>query len=522
MQLSRASGILLHPSSLPASPGIGTLGAEAYRFVDWLVEAGQSLWQVLPLGPTGYGDSPYASFSSFAGNPLLVDLDALVADGLLSREETAPPEWIRSEGPIDYGAVVHWKKPLLRIAARSFLGRGGSPAYRDFVKRAAFWLDEYALFMDIKDYHDRMASEEGKPGGLWHGLWPKELAARKRGALVAWARGREREIEERKAEQFFFFAQWEALRSYARAKGVSLIGDIPIFVAPDSADAWANQRLFQLTPGGAPLRVAGVPPDYFSETGQLWGNPLYDWKAMAHDQYRWWVARMRWTLSLVDYVRVDHFRGFESYWSVPSDERTAVNGRWVKGPGAALFKALRRSLGDLPIIAEDLGVITDEVRALREGLGLPGMRVLQFAFDPAEAKKNGMINPFLPHMYEPNTVVYTGTHDNDTTLGWISAAGGDTLALVRRYLGAGAAGPELARALVRAAYLSVAAFAIVPLQDVLGIGSEGRMNTPSTSGANWAWRAGRGTPGADEAAWLKELSFVSARNGLLAREQAPE
>ena len=512
MQLHRSSGILLHPTSLPGSPGIGTLGSAAYRFVDWLAEARQTLWQILPLGPTGYGDSPYASFSTFAGNPLLIDLDALVSEGLLSREECAPPEYVKATAPVDYGAVVHWKTPLLRAAAKNFAAAGRTREYEDFSGKEAYWLEDYALFRDIKRYYDDKAATEGLHGKLWNNFWPRELASRDQRALREWRKVRAEGIEEERIIQFFFFRQWRALKKYANGKGISIIGDIPIFVAADSSDVWANQRLFQLNPDGTPERVAGVPPDYFSETGQLWGNPLYDWKAMKRDGYAWWKRRIAAALSLVDFVRVDHFRGFESYWSVPASDTTAMNGEWIEGPDHGFFAAIRKTLGDVPIIAEDLGVITDKVRALRDDFDLPGMRVLQFAFDANEAGKNGFVNSFLPHMYEPRTVVYTGTHDNDTMQGWIDGAAAPEIEMIRQYLGGTTPEAELVPELLRLAMMSVAAFAVFPLQDVYSIGSEGRMNAPSTLGANWAWRMSENHFDSGKAAWLASLSRLYARN----------
>ncbi len=512
MRLRRSSGILLHPTSLPGSPGIGTLGKEAYRFVDWLAEARQTLWQILPLGPTGYGDSPYASFSTFAGNPLLIDLATLVTEGLLSREECEPPAHIGDTGPVDFGAVVHWKNPLLRVAARKFAAAGGTPEYAAFAKAQAYWLDDYALFRDIKSHYDQEAAKAGLQGKLWNNYWPKELATRDMKALREWKTAHAGGIEEERIIQFFFFRQWTALKSYANSKGISIIGDIPIFVAADSSDVWANQSLFQLNHDGTPRRVAGVPPDYFSATGQLWGNPLYDWKAMKKDGYAWWIQRIRATLSLVDYVRVDHFRGFESYWSVPAAEKTAMNGEWVKGPGHDFFGAVRKALGDVPILAEDLGVITDEVRALRDDFDLPGMRVLQFAFDANEAGKNGFTNSFLPHMYGERTIVYTGTHDNDTMQGWLDAAAAPEREMIREYLGCMSDDSRLVPELIRLAMMSVAVFAVFPLQDIFTIGNEGRMNAPSTLGANWAWRMDEGHFSREKASWLAKLSRLYARN----------
>ncbi len=512
MKLARSSGVLLHPTSLPTTPGIGTLGSEAYRFVDWLSDAGQTLWQILPLGPTGYGDSPYASFSTFAGNPLLVDLDILVAQGYLTQDDVIPPDYIKDSGPVDFGSVVWWKTPILKKAAKKFLESADTRDFNDFLRRNASWLDDFALFMDIKEFHDAQAQEQGLQGKLWNNFWPKELATRDAKALREWARSRGAFLDSHKAIQFFFFSQWAALKKYANDKGISIIGDVPIFVAADSADVWSNQRLFQLNRDGTPKAVAGVPPDYFSATGQLWGNPLYDWHAMKKDGYAWWVARIRHILDLVDYIRVDHFRGFEAYWAIPAGEPTAINGRWVKGPDHDFFRTIRKKLGDLPILAEDLGLITDEVKRLRDDFSLPGMKVLQFAFDVSEAGKEGFTNPFLPHMYGENSVVYTGTHDNDTMRGWIDNASPAEISLVHDYLGGKTAQEDIVGELVRVSLMSVAVFAIFPLQDIYGLGSETRMNTPSTLGNNWTWRMDRALLENSRAAWLKKLSRLYARN----------
>lgn len=512
MSFRRSSGILLHPTSLPGSPGIGTLGTQAYRFIDWLESAGQTLWQILPLGPTGYGDSPYASFSTFAGNPLLIDLDFLVKEAVLTKSDIVPPDYIQSSGPIDFGAVVWWKLPLLRKAAKNFLQNGSNSDYQEFLVSNKAWLDDYALFMDIKNFFDQKARDEGLSGRLWNNYWPRDLATRDKKALVSWVTEHFESIQEEKAIQFFFFRQWKDLRAYAHTKGISIIGDIPIFVAADSADVWSNQQFFQLNKDGTPKFVAGVPPDYFSETGQLWGNPLYDWSALKKDSYSWWERRITATLQMVDYARIDHFRGFEAYWSVPANETTAMNGKWIKGPDHDFFNAIKRRLGDLPILAEDLGVITDDVRSLRDDFGFPGMKVLQFAFDANEAGKNGFTNAFLPHMYDRHSIVYTGTHDNDTMRGWLDHAAGPESDMVKKYLGGHVSDKDLVHELLRMALMSVAVFAIFPIQDVYDIGSEGRMNEPSTVGRNWTWRMGMEHFAEKEARWLKETSRMYARN----------
>lgn len=477
MHFPRASGILLHPTSLPGPWGIGDLGSAAYRFVDFLTAAGQHLWQILPLGPTGYGDSPYQCFSAFAGNPLLVSFEPLVQAGLLREDElyAAAQPFGAALHPqqVDYGAVIAFKLPLLRESftrMRAGVAPELAAAFADFCTAQAGWLDDYALFMALKDAHN---------GASWH-TWEPELRTRKAAALRQARRDLAEPIMLQQYLQFLFFSQWMPLKAYANERGITIIGDAPIFVAYDSADVWANPKLFFLDEQGQPTVVAGVPPDYFSATGQLWGNPLYRWDRMAKDGYDWWVARLRQTLSTVDILRLDHFRGFEAYWEVPASEATAINGRWVAGPGAALFTALRDALGDLPIIAEDLGLITPEVDALRTAFDLPGMKVLQFAFGD-DAK-----NVYLPHNYEQSTVVYTGTHDNDTTIGWFHTAPQHERENAQRYLGRD--GSDIAWDLIRLALMSVADMAIFPLQDVLRVDGFGRMNTPGRAAGNWAWR----------------------------------
>lgn len=512
METKRASGILLHPTSLPGAHGIGTLGKEAYRFVDWLKEAHQTLWQILPLGPTGYGDSPYASFSTFAGNPLLIDLELLVEQNILTPSDIVPPDYIHPEGSVDFGSVTWWKLPLLHKAAANFLSAGANSDFTTFCKQQQTWLDDYALFMSIKSFYDRKAQEENLEGRLWNNYWDSALATRNPGALTEWTEAHPREINEFKCIQFFFFSQWFSVKAYANEQGISIIGDIPIFVAPDSADVWANQQLFQLHPDGSPIAVAGVPPDYFSKTGQLWGNPLYNWEAMKKSEYTWWKERIKATLSMVDCIRVDHFRGFEAYWAVPAGDKTAVNGRWIPGPDHDFFTAIRDSLGDIPLLAEDLGVITPAVARLRDDFDFPGMKVLQFAFDINEAGKSGLTNSFLPHMYTNRCIVYTGTHDNATMQEWLDDASTEEITLVRKYLGITNDETNLVDELVRLAFLSVADYAVFPLQDVYSIGRQGRMNTPSTLGGNWTWRMSYEHFSSERALWLKELSHLYARN----------
>ena len=500
---ARASGILLHPSSLPGGFGIGELGSAATRFLDWLSDSGQSLWQLLPLGPTGFGDSPYACFSSFAGNPLLVSLERLLALRLLLPEELGdmPPF---SPDRVDYGALISWKLPLLRRAADRFLASPPGdlgPRFESFRAAEAWWLDDYALFAALKT---RMS-------GAWNRAWPRPVALREPRELERLRGEMRAEIERERVIQLFFFTQWNEVRVQAAARGIRIIGDLPIFAASDSADVWSHRELFLLDGAGRPTRVSGVPPDYFAATGQLWGNPLYDWDALRREGFRFWIDRVRAAFRLFDLVRVDHFRGFEACWSVPADAPTAESGEWVTVPGDELFGALRGALGDLPIIAEDLGVITPEVAALRERVGFPGMRILQFAFDIGEAGRLDASNRFLPHNHAADSVVYTGTHDNDTSRGWWEKRSDAERAYFERY----APGPdeEIEWRLIRMAFASVCRFAVVPMQDVLGLGSEARLNAPGTSGsANWSWRAPERSLDAGTAHRLRELAELYGRS----------
>lgn len=466
---ARCSGILLHPTSLPGPGGIGSLGAEARRFVDFLADAGQSLWQILPLGPPGCGNSPYSCFSAFAGNPLLIDLDDLIAHGDLSRDDL---ERDFPAGRVDFEGVSGYKLDLLHRAAERFFSVGETPRMHAFWQfcDSTFWLHDYALFMAAKGHY----------GGKAWNRWPERLKRRDPGACSECCRLLGSEVGAQKYMQWQFFRQWHGVRSYANSRGIRIIGDAPIFVAMDSADVWCNQQIFRLDAGGHPTVVAGVPPDYFSKSGQRWGNPLYDWGRLAEDDYGWWVARVRNDLSLYDMVRIDHFRGFEAYWEIPAHERTAVRGRWVKGPGEGLFHALRRQIGDLPIVAEDLGIITREVEMLRDGLALPGMKVLQFAFD------GGPENAYLPHNHCRNAVVYSGTHDNDTTRGWFDSLGGEKQQRVCDYL---RSTPEdVVDVFIRTALGSVADLAVIPVQDLLQLDGSARMNVPGVAEGNWGWR----------------------------------
>ena len=473
MTFSRASGILLHPTSFPGRFGIGDLGAEAFRWVDFLAGACQKLWQILPLGPTGYGDSPYQCFSAFAGNPYLISPEKLVEDGLLSADDLRMLPAFPAH-TVDYGPVIQFKLQMLdKVYANFRRGAAGGlrAEFEAFKDAHASWLDDFALFMALK---------ESQGGAVWS-TWAPELVSRQPAALAAARAQLAEAVESQRLRQFLFFRQWSAVKAHANRAGIKVIGDIPIFVAYDSADVWANPGLFYLDEHGQSTAVAGVPPDYFSATGQLWGNPLYRWDVLKQTGYAWWIERFRATLAFVDIVRLDHFRGFEAYWEIPAGMPTAEGGQWVKGPGADFFTALQSVLGALPIIAEDLGVITPEMLALRDRFGLPGMKVLQFAFS-ADAT-----DPFLPHNYPHNCVVYSGTHDNDTTQGWYARTSTEhERDFARRYLGRD--GRDIAWDFIRLAFASVADMAVAPLQDVLNLGAEARMNLPGRPSGNWGWR----------------------------------
>lgn len=506
MRLTRTSGILLHPTSLPGRFGIGDLGREAYRFIDWLASAGQTFWQIMPLGPTGYGDSPYSSFSAFAGNTNLVSPEQLVESGLLDDSDIADaPD--SDAARVDYGKVIDYKRALLEKAFGKFREKvKADESLRDdyvgFTDFASSWLEDWALFAALKDEHE---------GESWH-KWEPGLARRDAGAV---ADAREKFAERAAAHKFFqyaFFRQWLKLKRYANERGVRVIGDMPIFVAHNSADVWAKPRLFKLKDDGSPRAVAGVPPDAFSETGQLWGNPLYDWDRMREEGFSWWVGRVRETLKIVDVIRLDHFRGFAAYWEVPAEHETAEHGRWVTAPGREVFGAMKSALGDeLPILAEDLGTITPDVHHLRDEFQFPGMRVLQFAFggDPHDTH--------LPHEYVRNTVAYTGTHDNDTVVGWFAQRSREDAPegerrereLCLKYLGADA--DAINWDFIRAAQMSVAVLSIAQLQDVLGLSSDARMNTPASAEGNWSWRFLEGALTDDLAARLRETTLIYGR-----------
>lgn len=484
MRFPRASGILLHPTCLPGAGGIGDFGREAFAFVDFLKEAGQKIWQVLPLNPTGYGDSPFQCFSARAGNHLLISLDALKDEGVLEDTDFSnSPQFPQDH--VDFGRVIGWKTALLKKAAARFLSQATGKdlrAFEEFCASNNQWLSDYALFM---------ACKEEQRGVAWN-QWPADISNRTPAGLEAATQRLKDAIAAIQFCQFEFFRQWQSLRDYAHSAGVRIIGDVPIYVALDSSDVWTNRNYFYTDEQGQPLKIAGVPPDYFSATGQCWGNPIYRWDRLKEDSYRWWIDRFRAALNLYDAVRIDHFRGFEAYWEIPGSEATAVNGRWMKGPGAELFEVLAKEFGDLPIIAENLGVITPEVEAIRQQFHFPGMAILQFAFgrDPQGPS-------FRPHNYSRELAAYTGTHDNDTTLGWWNSSGAtdstrtaqdvaEERAFTRAYLNF--KDEPIQWVMIRAILASIADLAIIPLQDVLGLGTEARMNLPGTSKGNWRWR----------------------------------
>lgn len=471
-EMRRSCGVLLPISALPSPYGIGTLGKAAYDFVDFLTEAGQSWWQLLPVGPTSYGDSPYQSFSTYAGNPYFVDLDLLVRDGLLKKEEIEARDWGRDPSRVDYAAIYRSRFQLLQIAADRGWERDADKV-KAFSEKNAGWLPDYALFMALKRHFDMRA---------WTQWEDEDIRLRRPAAVERYQRELSEDIRLFTYIQYLFFRQWEALRTYAHKKGIGMIGDLPIYVAMDSADVWAEPDSFQLDERNIPKEVAGVPPDYFSEDGQLWGNPLYDWAHHRATGYAWWVRRVRHALALYDEIRIDHFRAFDTYYAIPAGAATARDGVWEQGPGMELFEALRRELGQVPIVAEDLGLLFDSVRRLLKASGLPGMKVLQFAFDP------DCDSEYLPHNHPENCVVYPGTHDNATAAEWLATAGKKELAKARAYLGLTKEEGEV-KGFLRGALASPARLAVIPAADWLGLGAEGRINTPGTSAGNWQWRA---------------------------------
>ncbi|MBA4374767.1 MAG: 4-alpha-glucanotransferase [Anaerolinea sp.] len=495
MIFQRKSGIILHPTSLPGPDGIGDLGPEVYHWIDFLSQAGCGLWQILPLGPTGYGDSPYQCFSAFAGNPYLISPALLMEQNLLKRTDLTDRP-VFPVNSIDFGSVIEWKLTLINRAYQRFLKTSNSSlkkGYEEFCETEKEWLIDFAFFMAIKE----------NQGGVSWDNWPESLRTRSEKAMEDFASKNAAAIEKQKFRQFLFFEQWARICKYAASKGVQIIGDIPIFVSYDSADAWAHPELFYLNEKGKPTCVAGVPPDYFSPTGQLWGNPLYRWDVHKKQGYSWWIKRVHSVLKAVDIIRLDHFRGFAGYWEVPAGMPTAEIGRWTKGPGKSVFKALETEFHGLPILAEDLGEITPDVIDLRDSYNLPGMKIFQFAFSSTPD------DPFLPHNYPQNCVAYTGTHDNDTARGWYETAPEDERDFCRRYLAC--SGDDISWDMIRAVWSSTAVFALAPLQDLLCLGQEGRMNFPGKPAGNWGWRFESGRLSPDLIQRLKEMNFLYSR-----------
>jgi 4-alpha-glucanotransferase len=494
----RVGGVLLHPTSLPGPDGIGDLGESVFIWLDWLHATGCRVWQVLPLGPTGYADSPYQSFSAMAGNPLMISLRKLISEGLLSSHDFDDlPELPQDD--IDFGQVIQYKNSILELAWKRFQSGEALHLQEDFERFRndhVDWLDDFALFMALKGHH------EGKP---WTD-WEKRLRQRHPATIKKTKEQFKDSIQDHCFRQFLFFRQWEEVSSRAHELGIQIIGDVPIFLAHDSSDVWSHQDLFFLDEDGFPTVVAGVPPDYFSATGQLWGNPLYRWERLRSDGYLWWLKRLEAIFKMVDFVRLDHFRGFEAYWEIPASAPTAETGSWVKGPGSHFFSSLKERFGELPIIAEDLGVITPEVEELRDAFSLPGMKVLQFAFD------EGPDNNFLPHNFPSNCFVYTGTHDNDTTRGWYESATKDVQDFCQCYLARD--GKDIVWDLIRLAWASVARTAVAPLQDFLDLGSEARMNYPGRTDRNWRWRVRKEDLSIHLAEKIRDLNLLYGRRSL--------
>lgn len=508
----RSSGILLHPTSFAGKYGIGTLGEKAFEFIDFLKKSNQKLWQIFPLGPTGYGDSPYQAFSSFAGNPYLIDFDLLIKDNLLKESDFDGINFGDNNEYIDYGAIYNEKYPLLKKAYENYKNIDFDSVKENdteeneekklnlkekfelFKEKNVSWLEDYSLFISLKNHFN----------GLPWNEWENDIKNREENAITKYKNEIFDEIEYQKFIQFLFFTQWENVKKYANENGVKIIGDIPIFVAADSADAWANPEIFLFDEDRKPVKVAGVPPDYFSATGQLWGNPLYDWDKLKETGYKWWIDRVKANLELCDIIRIDHFRGFDEYWAVPFGNLTAENGEWEKGPGMDLFNAIKNELGDLPIIAEDLGTMTDGVINLREDTGFPGMKILGFAFDSGEE------NEYLPHTYTKNCVVYTGTHDNDTIIGWFDKAKEEDKQFAKDYLNC-RNDNEFHWDTIRYAWNSVANIALAPIQDFLGLGSEARINTPGVASGNWQWRLKENVLTDELAEKIAKLTKIYAR-----------
>ncbi|MEW6507049.1 MAG: 4-alpha-glucanotransferase [Bacteroidota bacterium] len=506
MKIERSAGILLHPTSLPGKFGIGDLGPEAYNFADFMKSAGQTLWQVFPLGPTGYGDSPYQSFSTFAGNPLLVSPELLFRDGLLDKSDLENPPAFDPH-KIDFGKLIGYKTSLLRKAYEKFLRMNHNidDECGDFCKHNSFWLEDYSLFMAVKSYHNGIAWLQ----------WAEDIAFRKESAVKSWKEKLIKDVNYNKFVQYVFNKQWKKLKEYTHNAGIKIIGDLPIFIAYDSSDLWSNKEQFTVRENGSLEFVAGVPPDYFSETGQLWGNPLYKWKVMEKDNFCWWQKRISKLLELVDIIRIDHFRGLDAYWEIPGEADTAINGRWVKAPGEKLFNTIKKNLGDVPIVAEDLGVITSSVETLRDKFEFPGIKILQFAFGENMEKK------FLPHNHIKNCIIHTGSHDNETTRGFFESEkkkGSGIYEWAQNYLNY--YGDNIVFELIKTAYASVSNIVVIPMQDILNLGNEARMNIPSTLGGNWVWRFTWDQISENLAATYKELTVLYERPPLKTSELA--
>ena len=495
----RQSGILMHISSLPSPYGIGTMGETAYDYVDFLVKAGQKCWQLLPINPTGYGDSPYQGLSTFAGNPYLIDLDILKNEGLLEQEEIDRFDWGSDPKRVDFGLMFDHRLEVLYIAFDKFVG-DNNLAYNNFVKKEEWWLDDFALFMALKQHYNF------KP---WY-EWDEDIRLRKKSAIKAYSEKYADEIGFYKFQQYMFATQWEALKAYANEKGVKIVGDIPIYVAFDSADTWSNPELFQLDKENYPIGVAGCPPDAFSATGQLWGNPLYKWDYHKKTGYKWWIQRIEYCYRLYDVLRIDHFRGFDEYYAIPYGDETAEFGKWETGPGIDIFKAIKKALGEKSVIAEDLGYLTDSVIKLVKKTGYPGMKVLLFAFDHREPSE------YLPHIYTSNCVVYTGTHDNDTVEGWIRSAAACDVRFAMKYLGVRRRS-QIRPALIRAAHMCVADTCIIPMQDYLGLDNSARINMPSTVGGNWVWRMSPDALTAELCDEIRTMTILYGRSEKTAR-----
>ena len=491
--MARSAGILLSITSLPSPYGIGTIGKEAREFADFLKKSGQRIWQILPVGPTSYGDSPYQSFSTYAGNPYLIDLDTLVEEGLVKKAQIEALDWGSNADEVDYEKIYNSRFKILRIAFENYK-KGDMRAFRNFVRNNSKWLKNYALYMAVKSSFNMVSWTE----------WPEDIKMREDTAVRRYERKLRNDINFWKFVQFKFYEQWESFRAYVNGLGIKIMGDMPIYVAMDSADTWANPELFQLYDDGDPIAVAGCPPDYFSKTGQLWGNPLYDWDYLWETDYEWWFERIKAASKLYDITRIDHFRAFASYYSIPYPAENAINGKWIEGPRIEFFRMMEEECGKFEIVAEDLGTLTPDVTELMEQTGYPGMKVLEFAFDSGEE------NDYLPHNYTNNCVVYTGTHDNDTVMGWLETADPKDVAYARSYCKMAPDEP-FNWGLIRTAYESKADMAIVPMQDILGLGKEARMNTPSTLGGNWTWRVNPAALTDELANKLKTMSVNSGR-----------